>query len=661
MTSCNAPQQVSMNGNDIYGIARMVVTDNAVVMLRPQNERHYFPAANIIGANLIQLNCPSGIQTGDRVIFFADPSVGSALTGGNGPVSGTYCYVNNQGNNQIKLYSDSAMTVGYTFTGGLGRFYIERAAVNPGFGGNGAPPLIAIGNAAGNTWNQVGFKSVPVQIFATAYNGTTKYLTVANHKLKPGDSVNYFKQTMGGAVQPMSGTTENGGSSSPWFAYPVNTNNVILYTTQLDALQNSGANLASVSYGGVNDYIVKTMASAQPMPPARLGFYTATQQLVLVNGANNIFVSDPNDPLHYEPLVSQFTANLGDADEVTAVSAISGNDSLLFLKNRSVYVLYNFSQGPNAWALVRITRDYGCVATESVSQMGSSLCFLSRRGYDRVISTAFGVIEPVEKPISWDMKKYTDLIDWNNASLASAYAWNNRVLIALPLKNQAMPSTQNNAVLSLNLLNSNPAEDKFGWEGMWSGGALSVFKFAIHTVYGEDRLTFCDFSGNVSWLSGGWVDETPSGAATVAPVVSVVTTRALFKGQSVQVIKGEVNWDTFNPNISVQLKMAGVNEIETLGTFAYQNNSYQIANATPYDPSNPTPTGWAAPYRADYSMGVNELLVGQLDTFQNTTEPLRSRTRGRNPQLVITNSQGAMKLVKAELAAKLIDVRGTMT
>ena len=39
----------------------------------------------------------------------------------------------------------------------------------------------------------------------------------------------------------------------------------------------------------------------------------------------------------------------------------------------------------------------------------------------------------------------------------------------------------------------------------------------------------------------------------------------------------------------------------------------------------------------------------------------RDRTRGRSPQLVITCTAGARKLVKVELAAKPLQVRGTMT
>jgi hypothetical protein len=653
----NAPQLVPMNGNDIYGPAQLVACDNALVMLRQENERHYFSAAAIKSANTIQLNCPPAWQSGDRVLFVSDPTVGSGLTGGTGPASESYCYVSNIGGNEVSLFADAGLTVAYTFTGGIGRFYLERDAISPGYTGNGAPPLLAQQNADGNTWANVGFLEVPDQTFVSAYNGTSKILTVPNHGLIPGDSVNYWKASGSPASSPpMSATPLN--NTTPWFAYVVDGNHVILYTTQSDALANSGANYAGVSLGDANlDYIAKTTASSQPMPPGRLGYYTATQQLVIVNGNNNIYVSGPNDPLHYQPLTDQFTANLGEADNVTAISSISGNDSLIIGKLRSIYALYNFSQGPSNWALVRLTNEYGIVATNSVAQKGASLCFLSRRGYDRVINTAFGNLLAVDKPLSWDMKKYTDLIDWNNAGQAAAIEWNNRIFVALPLKLQATPSTQNNAVLSVNFLNSDVGKDMFAWEGVWTGPALQVYNWAIHPIAGEDRVTFCDYNGNANWLSDGWTDE----PGALAPVKTCLTTRALFKGESVNVIKGEVTWDTFAPNITVQLKMAGVNEIETLGTFAYAPNAYQIANATPYNPAAPTASGWAAPHRADYSPQPNELLVAKLDTFQNTTEPLRARTRGRSPQLVITCTAGAMKLVKMELAAKPLQVRGTMT
>lgn len=654
----NAPQLVPLNGNDIYGTTRLIPCFNAVVALRQDVERHYFSASSIKGTDLIQLNSPQAWQTGDQVLFVADQTVGSTLTGGNSPVSGSYCFVSVGANNEITLYADSALSVTYTFNAGMGRFYLERAAAFPGYGGNGAPPLIAQSNAAGDSWDEVGFLEVPEQVTVEAYNGTSHIANAPNHRLVPGDSVNYFKGLSGPKSPPMSATPENG--STPWYAYPIDTNNVILYTTQTDAIGNTGSNFASVVYGNVADYIVKTTASGQPMPPGREGFYTATNQLVVINGANNVFISNALDPLHFEPLQDQFTANLGEADSVTAVSSISGIDTLLILKQRSVFALINFSLGPNSWALIPITREYGCIAPLSVTPWGSSLYFLSRRGWDRVIQNALGTVIASEKPVSWDMKKYVDLIDWNNAPRCTGATWNNRVLVALPLKNQASPSTQNNAVLSLNILNSKLSEETFAWEGVWTGSSLNVYGFAIHPIAGEDRLTFCDYNGNANWLSGSMTDATPSANTSYVTITSTAVTRAMFKGETVQVLKGEVCWDTYAPSITVQLQMAGVNEIETLGTFTYSPTEYQIANATPYNPAAPTASGWIAPHRADYSIQAGELLVAALDTYQNTVEPLRARTRGRNPQLVITNTKGAMKLVTVELAAKPIAARGTM-
>lgn len=659
----NGPVEIPLNGNDVYGTARLISCDQALICLRQDNERHYFPAANIVGTNTIQLNCEPAWHNGDQVYFLADQTVGSDLTGGTKPLSGTFCYVYNAGNNQIKLFGAQGDAIAgsggsaYTFTGGMGRFYLERRAARPGPGGNGAPPLIAQSNASGDTWDDVGFLEVPEQIYVSATSsGTPKVVTAPNHRMIAGDSVNFFAPGT-----PMSGTPANG--SSAWYAYPLDGNNLILYTTQTDALGNTGSNYASVPGFSLGQYVVRTTASGQPMPSAREGYYTATQQTVLVVGANGIYVSDPLDPLHYEPLNDTFTANLGDSESVTAVSGISGIDCLVILKTNSVYVLYNFSQGPGSWQLVRVTSDYGCIAPLSVATWGNNLMFLSRRGYDRVIGGAFGLIQQAEKPVSWDMKKYTDAILWAAAPSATAAVWNNRLFLALPIKagllNQSdltFATTQNNnAVLALNFLNSNPMQDKFGWEGIWLGEGLACYGFAIHPIAGEDRLTFVDYNGNVNWFSDGWADPGPT------PITYVFTTRAYFKGENVVVIKGEVNWDTFNPDITVDLQMAGVNEIETLGQFQYQNNVYQISNATPYDPSAPTASGWIAPYRADYSPGANELLVAQLDTLQNTTEPLRARTRGRSPQLVFTNTAGAMKLVRAQLAAKQVQVRGTTT
>jgi len=334
---------------------------------------------------------------------------------------------------------------------------------------------------------------------------------------------------------------------------------------------------------------------------------------------------------------------------------VASSDALIILKTRSIEAVYVFSLFPSGSYLRSVTQEYGCVAPLSVTPWGRYLLFLSRRGLDMVMQTVLDVMQPVEKPVSWDMKKYTDRIDWNNAAVAACNNWNNRIFLALPLKGAAAPTAQNNTVLSLNLLNSQPNEGQFGWEGVWTGAALLPFNWARLTIFGEARMSFVSYAAQVCWLGDDWLD------AGNIPIADQLVTRAYFKGEVMQTLKGEVNWDALGANVTVALRVAGINTQDTLLTKIYDKTKYQIANVPAYDPTHPTPTGFAAPHRADYSMSAGELFAGQLEQYQNTSEPLRARLLGRNPQLVISNASGSLKVVKVELAARRVAVRATTT
>src|SRR5208337_2796786 len=174
-------------------------------------------------------------------------------------------------------------------------------------------------------------------------------------------------------------------------------------------------------------------------------------------------------------------------------------------KQKSVLAFYNLSGGPGQWALRSVTREYGGVSPKAVKQWANGLYFTSRRGLDRVELTALGVVTGVPQAASADMKKYVDLIDWTVAQQSVLETFNGRLYWSVPLLGQ-LGQKLNNATLCLNQVNSDPYKNQFGWEGVWQGAALNVYGWAVCTVYGQDRLTFCDYNGNVFWLGDGFQD-----------------------------------------------------------------------------------------------------------------------------------------------------------
>jgi hypothetical protein len=481
----------------------------------------------------------------------------------------------------------------------------------------------------------------------TAVSGDKMTITIPNHRLIPGDQITYYDYTVRDPVVPLP-------VAATYYVNPLDANNITLYDTQADALAASAGPMPTGGWPGqqalvnvlnAENYYVKVGGSSMPMPPARFGFYSeSTNRLVLVNQKNNIIVSDPLDPLHYTPLSEELTANLGESDAVTAIGEVSGTDTLVILKQNSVLALYNWGEGPTQWVLRCVTREYGCVAPDSVCQWGSSLLFMSRRGLDRVVFSIVGGVNAVEKPVSYAMQKYMNQVDWSNALLATVGSWNNRLFFAFALKGQVAEGVVNNQVLALNFLNTDAAKEQWGWEGGWTGPALQVFGWAKQTISGEERLTFCDFNGNVNWLGDGVADVTLGGTSWIS---DSMTTRVYTGGDRRRKTwqKALVNWDTNNPLLAVTAVCPGYNERTLLtpaGGLAYNRTKYQAGDAADYVPGM---TPFAAPYRADYSLaGLADAMGNPADVLQNTSEPFRMRADDWGVQLVIANAQGQTRV-----------------
>jgi hypothetical protein len=641
----NAPRAIPMNGHDIYGTTRLIPCLAGIVMLRQDVERHYFSALAVSGTagsanttpNTIQLNCApdwGAAAPYPRLQLWMDLTAGSYFTSSPGLINGSFVYAKPGANNLVELFSDSACTARITWTGAAGRFWLENKSQTPGYYGNGAPPLMAYPDQYGNPWYMPGFVAVSEQIYVSAI-AVTSILACLNHNFTPGQAVNYVQ----------------GATSTPLFVYVLDPNHIQLMVTQANAL--AGINALTTSTAPLNawsatDYVVNATASGQAMPSGREGCFLG-QRLVIVNGQNNIVISDPNDPLHYT-LLNGLTANVGTGGQTNAVCGIPTVDALLILNNNSVLALYNFSYGSTQWNLVEVTREYGCVAPLTVLQKGPNLMFMSRRGYDRITVGITGAMLPVARPVSFDMDKYVKQVDWANAGIASAAAVDNRLLLTLPLVGQAAP-IRNNSIWSLNLLNSDPGRDEYAWEGVWGGQYLQAYGFCVLNVFGKEWITFADYNGNVNWLGDGWLD------LGLYQILDSMTTR-MFTGNAQQ-LRGErkiwkrarVTWDTNNPLLNVSASGPGYNEVKLLAPcpITYDRTKYGAGEGPDYDPATQTPP-FGAPYREDYSLaGVGELIEGVPDVHQNTSETFYLRMDSWGVQLVIANSQGSARIGQVEV------------
>ena len=751
ITPGNTPLEINLKGHDLWGTARLVQCDNAMILLRHGNQRYYFSAAAFDDAtnDRIQLNVtpPWPLNTGRRVLFHADLTLVpvSAITSNFLSLDSNYFYAKHITGKKIELYTDAAMTapnkLNYAASPApVGRFWIEEAIDPEPWFGLGARNLIMQPGPAGETPFDMGFDWILENVAITATDSTTEILTAPNHRLTPGDAV--------------SGTAIT-GVTWPAYAAPQGEHTLRLYETQEDAMVDGGvgASVAIVSTNNVTDIITatahglittaavtvtgltgptagvtyyvrnlsantltlhptaayatantnivdltavgsetgsliplnglvnltaggsetgslwKSAAASVPLPPCREGAYV-NGRFIGINGRDRVVISDPYDFLHCAVFTSTVPANQGEAGQANWIAPL-GDNVVVIGKDLNVIGIAGLSGAPSGWSERTITDEYNGLAALGVVSVGTDLWFASRKGLASVIRTVAGESLGVARTLSRDIPQDLLDVDWGNADLMACAVWNNRLFWAVPTKGQTNPT--NNKVLVMNFINRDLAvrqgeaggdivggivasgDEQDAWEGSWTGDLLAPYGFARLKVNGEERLTFATPDGLVCWLHDGWDDAG-------AEISSELLTRGYFGGRQVLALKGKINWDSFNPEVTASIVSAGVNEEETLAGFdglTYDRTKYLVDGVADYDPATSTEAQFDAPHRQDYSPTAEELTVARLDVHQNLTEPFRCRTRGTAPQLRITNAQGSLRVCGVSLQAKPAGISAT--
>ena len=162
---------------------------------------------------------------------------------------------------------------------------------------------------------------------------------------------------------------------------------------------------------------------------------------------DEVIASDILDTDTYDKIFAQYRFNAGEADFNVALHSFSEDNLMVFNRN-SIHLISNTTtlQGASTRLL---TNEVGCVARQSIIQVGNQVIFLSDNG---VYSTQFfdeynlrGTETPLSEPINVTVQRINKEY-WENS--VAAY-FDNRYFIAVPLDT----STKNNAVLVYNFLN----------------------------------------------------------------------------------------------------------------------------------------------------------------------------------------------------------------
>jgi len=165
------------------------------------------------------------------------------------------------------------------------------------------------------------------------------------------------------------------------------------------------------------------------------------------NIVDEALFSDILDADTYDRIYGQFRFNAGAADFIVGFHSFS-DDKLVVFNRNSVHIVANsLDLGSSVSQL--ITNEVGCLARDSIQQIGNSMIFLSDNGVYGLDFIDLYNLRGQDVPLSASIEGTIKRINKEYASKAKSVYFDNRYYLAVPLDN----STTNNALLIYNFLN----------------------------------------------------------------------------------------------------------------------------------------------------------------------------------------------------------------
>jgi len=170
---------------------------------------------------------------------------------------------------------------------------------------------------------------------------------------------------------------------------------------------------------------------------------------------DEVIASDILDTDTYDQIYAQYRFNAGEADFNVGLHSFS-EDTLMVFNRNSIHIIFNTTSLQGASTKL-LTNEVGCVARQSIKQVGNQVIFLSDNG---VYSTQFfdaynlrGTDTPLSEPINATIQRINKA-HWDKSV---AVYFDNRYFIAVPLDTfqdgSQNTSGVNNALLVYNFLN----------------------------------------------------------------------------------------------------------------------------------------------------------------------------------------------------------------
>jgi hypothetical protein len=290
----------------------------------------------------------------------------------------------------------------------------------------------------------------PVNLAATGFTITNGLATVTvSNSLSAGDTVNLI--TAGGSTLTKGTAFTVSEASSSEFKFFVNTDDVS-NQTDVHFIKKVSVGLG-FSHMPAPSYAV--YHQRRLVMPFKFSVNASSDSFTARGILDEVIASDILDTDTYDQIYAQYRFNAGEADFNVGLHSFSEDNLMVFNRNSIHLIAYTTSlQGASTKLL---TNEVGCVARQSISQVGNQVIFLSDNG---VYSTQFfdeynlrGTETPLSEPINETIKRINKTY-WQNSV---AVYFDNRYFLAVPLDTfqdgSANTSGVNNAIIIYNFLN----------------------------------------------------------------------------------------------------------------------------------------------------------------------------------------------------------------
>ena len=293
---------------------------------------------------------------------------------------------------------------------------------------------------------------------------------------------------------------------------------------------------------------------------------------------DEVIASDILDSDTYDQIYAQYRFNAGEADFTVGLHSFSEDNLMVFNRN-SIHIISN-TTSLQAASTKLLTDEVGCVARQSIEQVGNQVIFLSDNG---VYSTQFfdeynlrGTETPLSEPINETIKR----INKDQSSQAVAVYFDNRYFIAVPLDD----ALRNNAILIYNFLNkqweSIDSVDSTDWDIenlIVAGEGSKRGVYAINRLGGIHKIDSRLQGDDLINVSIGGSNETKDvkGSITTRQYTFGDMTRKTWKEFQMHVESSADNVSNFDLSAETENPDASI----TLGTLNSLNGNANLAVA----------------------------------------------------------------------------------